>query len=114
MPTIKLPKKKPREVTYNKQAYQWIYNTPIWKRLRAEKFKANPVCEHCEKEGRVSITEEVHHRIPFEIMSSREQQQEVAYDRDNLVSLCMDCHKEAHRLLRGGKPNFIPPHAQYR
>jgi 5-methylcytosine-specific restriction protein A len=113
MPTIRLQKKKPREVTYNKRAYQWVYNTPQWRRLRAAKLREDPICEECAKHGLTSITQEIHHRIPFEIMRTADEIELIAYDYDNLVSLCTPCHKEAHEELKG-KKRLIPHHAEYR
>jgi 5-methylcytosine-specific restriction protein A len=90
MPTIKLSKKKQRDKTYNKQAYQDIYNTPRWKKLRAYKLAINPVCEMCSANGKTTMTQEVHHIIPFNISP------ELAYDYDNLISVCIECHKKLH------------------
>jgi 5-methylcytosine-specific restriction enzyme A len=95
MPTITLMKKKPREVTINKAAYQAVYNTTKWKRLRRAKIKANPLCEECEKKGITTVAAEVHHIIPFDIGNACE----LAYDYDNLISLCVECHKEAHAKM---------------
>ena len=108
MPTITLMKRKPREVTVNKAAYQAIYNTPRWKKLRKAKIKANPLCEECEKKGITTAVAEVHHRIPFDINGI---DYEIAYDYDNLVSLCVECHKEAHAKLH--RPQF-PYNTEYR
>lgn len=96
MPTINLGRKKPRERTYNKGAYQDVYNTPRWKGLRAEKVRNNPLCEECLRKGIVKQTEEVHHIIPIDIDNLDE---DLAYGYDNLISLCIPCHKEAHRKL---------------
>jgi 5-methylcytosine-specific restriction enzyme A len=102
MPTIKLQKKKQREVTVNKAAYQAIYNTPRWKRLRAEKVMNNPLCEKCldKKPPVIKQTEEVHHKKPFEIARSQDEIEALAFDYDNLISLCIECHKEEHVKLR--------------
>ena len=108
MPTITLMKKKPREVTVNKAAYQSVYNTPQWKRLRKAKIKANPLCEECEKKGMTTIAREVHHIVPFDINGI---DNDIAYDYDNLICLCVDCHKEAHAKLH--KP-FFPYNTEYR
>lgn len=93
MPTIKLPKTR-RQPTINKATYQGVYNTPRWKKLRAAKIKANPVCERCAERGVTRVADEVHHIVPFDV------DMELAYDYDNLVSLCIDCHKEAHAKLK--------------
>jgi 5-methylcytosine-specific restriction protein A len=93
MPTIFLGRKKQGEVTFNKSALQKFYNTPRWKRLRALKFRENPLCEKCLAKGLVRQTEEVHHIIPTNIQHPDE---DLIYDYDNLISLCKECHTEAH------------------
>ena len=93
MPYIKLNKHKKRDKTYNKVAYQDIYNTPRWKKLRSYKITINPLCEICEAKGIVKQTEEVHHIVPFSIDPT------LAYDIDNLLSVCITCHKELHNKL---------------
>ena len=95
MPTIKLVKSH-RQVTVNKKEYQKVYNCRRWKELRAAKFADNPVCEECAKEGRTTPTKEIHHIKPFEI----DNDLSLAYDYDNLISLCVECHKQAHEKLR--------------
>jgi 5-methylcytosine-specific restriction protein A len=112
MPTIKLFKSRRKEPTVNKKAYQAVYNTPRWKKLRALKVQDAPICEECLKKGKVTPTEEVHHIIPFEI----DNDISLAYDFDNLISLCVECHKEAHMKLKGGRfsPNYVNEKIEYR
>jgi 5-methylcytosine-specific restriction protein A len=95
MPTIKLIKSK-RPVTVNKKEYQKVYNTRRWKDLRAAKIRNNPVCEECARQGKTTPTKEIHHIKPFEI----DNDLSLAYDYDNLISLCVECHKQAHKKLR--------------
>ena len=90
-PTINLGQYKKRDRTINKQAAQAIYNTPRWKRLRAWKVQNNPLCEDCEHEGRVTITEEVHHILDID------SRPDMAFDYDNLISLCIEHHKKRHQ-----------------
>jgi len=110
MPTITLAKTKPREVTINKSAYQKIYNTPRWKRLRKYKVTENPVCEVCAAKGLTEPVKEVHHKIPFDI---NDIDYDLAYDYDNLISLCIACHKEAHEKLHQPMRHF-PTNTEYR
>ena len=59
-----------------------------WQRLRAHKLRANPVCEECERQGRVTPAREVDHIEPF---TSRQDPRRL--DWDNLQSLCNPCHQ---------------------
>jgi len=101
MPVINLGRKKGRDITHNKTALQKYYNTPRWKRLREFKFGDNPICEICYKNGIITITEEVHHKIPIDI---RNPDEDLIYDYDNLQSLCKECHVKIHCRLRGENP----------
>lgn len=99
MPTIqKQPKKKP---DYTKKGNNAIaaklYNSPFWKNLRKAKIQANPVCEMCLEEGKISPTEEIHHIKP--ILSGKDELEmaQIAYDYDNLISLCKECHHKIHK-----------------
>ena len=98
MPTINLTKKR-RNPTVNKWQFQSIYNTRRWKQLRAAKVAENPLCEECEKAGRVRVTDEVHHIVPLDFSMNRFQLEVIAYDWDNLMSLCVECHKHKHMIL---------------
>jgi 5-methylcytosine-specific restriction enzyme A len=99
MPTINLGYKKKRDTTYNTTKHQEVYQDKRWKRLRKLKFLINPLCEVCEKRGKVVVADEIHHIIPFLTGTTEEEIETLAFDYDNLISLCIACHKEAHRLL---------------
>lgn len=100
MPTINLGKPKRRDKTVNKKAQQAIYQDPRWKRLRASKIQDNPLCECCEAKGIVTQTQEVHHKKPWETGATPEEQEELAFDYNNLLSVCTPCHKEEDRKIK--------------
>ena len=100
MPIIFFGKPKKRDRTVNKQLCQRIYQDPRWRRLRAEKFKNDPLCEECEKRDIVKQAEEVHHKIPFETGRTPGEIEALAFDYDNLQSLCVKCHKKADRKFK--------------
>lgn len=69
-----------------------------WKRIRDRHIKAHPLCEQCEKAGRLTPAEEVHHIVPLSQGGSN--------DVNNLMSLCTSCHsgitaREGGRWKRG-------------
>jgi len=71
--------------------YKKFYQTKEWKNLRALKFaEANGLCENCKKLGKTTIGKEVHHIIPISKDWNRR------YDKDNLILLCAECHREMH------------------
>jgi len=55
-----------------------------WKHIRDRYIAAHPLCEQCQKEGRITPAQEVHHIIPL----SRGGTHSV----DNLMALCKSCH----------------------
>lgn len=100
MPTIKLPKTKERRVpTTAKRKYQSVYQDKRWKRLRAYKMSCNPICERCENMKRTTPTAEVHHVVPFDWGRNDDETERLAYDFMNLLSVCVPCHKEAHKII---------------
>jgi 5-methylcytosine-specific restriction enzyme A len=103
LPTIKLHNKRPRIVTVNKQLYQYIYQDSRWRKLRKAKLSNNPVCEICELSCKVTPTAEIHHLKPFEIGNDKFEIEKLAYDYDNLISVCVTCHKYLHMLISNTK-----------
>ena len=102
MPTLKKfnnPRLQKREITESKKKSQEIYNTDRWKKLRKAKLMLNPVCEICGKE----LAKQVHHKDSFLKYENLLKRKEVAYDFDNLQSLCELCHIKLHRDERKKK-----------
>lgn len=96
MPTIYKPKKQQRNDSLLDAERKRIYQTERWRRLRAVKVSMNPLCELCEKDGRVTPTEDVHHIQSFMSTDDPVQRNFLAYDFDNLMSLCKTCHQKVH------------------
>lgn len=63
--------------------------TSQWEKVRSLKLRRNPLCEVCEREGRVRPAEMVHHAKPI-------RQGGAALDMDNLMSVCRACHDRLH------------------
>ena len=80
--------------------YQGIYQDKRWKKLRLEKMRVNPLCERCANMDRITPAEEVHHKIPFDIGMTQEQRERLAFDWDNLMSVCNECHDFLHLELK--------------
>ena len=99
MPTINLGQKRKPIPSRAKGQYQAIYQDKRWVKLRALKFAMNPLCELCETKGRVTQTDEVHHVKPFDINSTQAEIEALAFDWNNLISLCTDCHHAEHKKL---------------
>ena len=76
--------------------YIKLINTYRWQMLRLSKLSADPLCERCRKEGRLTPADQVHHIIPIESARDFETMKRLTYDRANLMSLCRDCHRLTH------------------
>ena len=55
-----------------------------WKRIRDRYIKAHPLCEECQKQGKLTPAEEVHHILPLSKGGNS--------NAENLMSLCKACH----------------------
>jgi 5-methylcytosine-specific restriction protein A len=64
-------------------------SSSAWRKLRKAKLLANPLCEPCERTGRVTAAAEVHHKL------ARREHPALALDWDNLECCCRNCHRAA-------------------
>lgn len=95
MPTIYKPKR--RNNSFNRKERMSIYNTTRWRKLRLVKLRDNPLCEICEKKGITRLADDVHHIQSFMSVSDPEARRVLAFDYDNLMSLCDECHSAVHK-----------------
>lgn len=89
--------------------YRAIITSRRWRDLRGMKMLKNAIenggfCEECVKRYRVGgprprKATEVHHIVPIESASSRQEMEALAFDEANLIALCSECHHEAHLKL---------------
>ena len=103
MPTIYKPIKTTRTYEGKRKERMVIYNSNIWRALRMAKLRDNPLCEMCEREGIVKPADDVHHIQSFMSVDDQDERIALAYDYDNLMSLCDECHTKVHnnnRLLK--------------
>ena len=78
--------------------YIKLINSARWKKLRADKLQANPICECCEANGLSTPATEVHHETEVESVPTERAMALLMFDYDNLKSVCHPCHAEIHRL----------------
>ena len=62
-----------------------------WKRIRDRHITQHPLCEQCEKDGRIVPAAEVHHKVPISKGGT--------HARENLMSLCRSCHNKIHHEI---------------
>lgn len=83
--------------TENNKNRQKSYQTKQWKNLRSLYLYEHPLCEICEQNGKVTPTEDIHHKkSPFERGISEEEKQYRLLDWNNLMALCKECHSHIH------------------
>lgn len=72
------------------------YNTLRWRKLREAKLQDSPLCEICLEKGKVTPATEVHHIHHVADVGSFLEAMDVAFDYNNLMSLCTQCHQDLH------------------
>jgi 5-methylcytosine-specific restriction protein A len=65
-----------------------------WRLLSEFKRQKSPLCERCDREGRTTSAECVHHKIPINSAPH------LRLEMSNLESLCNDCHQKTHEEMR--------------
>jgi len=75
--------------------HQW-YNTDRWRKLRHSHLITHPICQNCNK----ALAEEVHHVIPISTAFSPDKQSELAFNENNLMSVCVECHHQIHNKIK--------------
>lgn len=63
-----------------------FYCSTRWRVLRRDFLIAHPLCADCERKGRTTLAQHVHHEKP------RKLHPELAFDWSNLEALCLACH----------------------
>lgn len=81
-----LPRVRPRATSATARASKRFYNGKAWLACRLAKLRDAPLCEDCIAKDRVTAATQVHHVV------KQVQRPDLAYDPDNLRSLCASCH----------------------
>lgn len=69
-----------------------IYSTERWKQKRKRILRRDGYrCQECRKYGKITEATIVHH------IKEVEDYPELAWENDNLESVCMACHNRIHR-----------------
>lgn len=98
MPTItrRSPRASQTMSSGNKKERMKIYNRARWRELKKLKLDLNPLCEECARVGRVRESKDVHHIVSFMSTTDPIARYRLAYDINNLQSLCKQCHQKKH------------------
>lgn len=79
-------------------AHAWVYHTALWQRLRDQRLRDEPLCRYCSEMGRVVAATVVDHIVPHR------GERDLAFDPDNLQSLCAPCHDRHAQVKDRGEP----------
>lgn len=99
MARITKPKQQRLYDIASRKDRQKVYQTTRWQQLRKSKLFDNPLCELCSRHGVTTPAEDVHHIVSFMSTEDQVQRNRLAYDRNNLQSLCRACHQYQHRQV---------------
>ena len=103
MPTINKPKKNYSRKKHgvHELIQKHVYSTARWRNLVKVKKMMNPLCERCLSQNRVKECEEIHHVTPLKTCNGDlNYLLQLAFDYDNLMALCCQCHEEIHAEMR--------------
>lgn len=83
-----------------------FYNSRKWRNLSKKiKKRDNNECQMCKRRGRYAKAQNVHH------IKELKSYPELAYEEDNLESLCISCHNEEHpeklEKFKKGEPKYM-------
>lgn len=56
----------------------------------------NPLCEVCLLAGKVTLAIDIHHIISFLSTDNSNKRSDLAFDYNNLQSVCKNCHQKIH------------------
>lgn len=84
-------------MTQHGKTYRRLIGSRRWRELRAEKLRANPLCEQHLKEGKIVAASVVHHIVEVESGRDDAECERLAYSWSNLQSLCRECHATIHQ-----------------
>jgi 5-methylcytosine-specific restriction protein A len=94
MPYLKKQNKQPSR-TFNREERQKIYQSTKWKELRQAKLMQQPLCELCLAKGIIKPAEDIHHIDSFMNYTGTKRLAK-AFDFNNLMSICKECHAKEH------------------
>lgn len=83
-----------------------FYKSRKWRETRQRVLERdNYECQECKKQGIVkTIDHSKHKSLDVDHIKELDSYPELAFDMDNLVTLCVSCHNKKHNRYQRGKP----------
>jgi 5-methylcytosine-specific restriction endonuclease McrA len=91
---VKLPSVKAYETSARRIEDNLFYHSPRWRRMRRLQLALHPLCHDCQARGRTTVAVQVHHH------ESRISRPDLAWEMNNLRSLCASCHARKPKAQR--------------
>ena len=93
-----------------------IYNSREWRELRSAKLRQQPLCEMHLKNDIIVAAHCVHHIVPIETATTKEEMRRLALDcgMNGLMSLCDDCHHKLHEEMNSFSREAVKERAEAR
>jgi len=95
MPYLKKPERI-MQTSIKREERNEVYTSTRWRKLRLSYLQQHPLCELCLKEDKVVPSVDVHHITSFMSTTDHLKRIYLAYNPDNLMSLCKECHQKVH------------------
>ena len=81
---------KPKPFQYMKRN-QKFYDSTAWRRCRNYYISLHPLCEQCEREGRITVGQVIDHIKPLD---QTDPYKDDPFNENNLQTLCHKCHNK--------------------
>lgn len=88
-----MSRRRPDQRSAKAKAYRLLYKTARWQLLRSAQLLKQPLCERCDRDGRVTPATVVHHR------RAHKGDQALFFDPTNLSSSCAPCHDQIEQIV---------------
>ncbi len=95
MPYLKKPEKT-KQTSIKREERNEVYTSTRWKKLRLSYLQNHPLCESCLKQDKFTPSVDIHHIISFMSTNDPLKRKYLAFDYNNLMALCKECHQKIH------------------
>lgn len=95
MPYLKKPEKI-KQTSIKREERNEVYTSTRWRKLRLAYLQSHPLCESCLEQGKFTPSVDIHHIISFMSTNDPLKRKYLAFDYNNLMALCKECHQKIH------------------
>ena len=92
--------------TAERDAFNSMYQTNQWRKLRQSQLSKQPLCQACLRKGRVIQAQHIDHVFPWKSLGKE------AFYRNIFQSLCAECHSAKTQLEAKGIIRYYTAHTE--